>query len=136
MDETVKQTSEKNDSRIIEFKGTYYHGSDDRSMVVLVQFDGVLLHVWHQSDPFYRIVSCDVFQIAGWFTKGRRCIKLSNGDRILTDDIPAMRALSQCHAGADPANAYPSKSVWVAATLGFISLLVAVWWLSLHTAHF
>lgn len=136
MDDTVKQTSEKNESRIIEFKGTYHQGSDDRSMVVLVQFDGVLLHVWHQSDPFYRIVSCDVFQIAGSLTKRRRCIKLSNGDRILTDDIPALRALSQCHAGADPSNDSPSKSVWVAATLGFISLLAAVWWFSLHTAQF
>ena len=116
---------------MIEFRGTYYQKVNDKSVIVLVQFDGVLLHVWHQSDPFYRILSCDAFQIAASLTNGQRCIKLPNGDRIQTDDIPAMNSLSQCYAQTDPANTcLLRRPGWMVAMLSSISIILAVWWVS------
>lgn len=97
-------------------------------MVVLVQFDGVLLHVWHQSDPFYRIVSCDAFQMVTSLIKGQRCIKLSNGDRILTDDIQAADNLSQSDSTRHHSASSLSKSAWIIAMLSTISVLFAIWW--------
>ena len=115
---------------MIEFRGTYCNKSNDKSLMVLVQFDGVLLHVWHQSDPFYRILSCDVFQIASSLVKGQRCIKLLNGDRILTDDIPAADTLSQVYSAERHGAIYPCFSgyAWLVATLSTVSALIAIWW--------
>lgn len=115
---------------MIEFRGTYCDRSNSKSLVVLVQFDGVLLHVWHQSDPFYRILSCDAFQIATSLVKGQRCIKLSNGDRILTDDITAADTLSQVDLAAGNGAICPCLSgyAWLVATLSTVSALIAIWW--------
>ncbi len=72
---------------MIEFKGEYYHPYKTKpSQSVLVQFDGTLLHIWHMSNPFHRILSSDVFQIK----KGTRSIKLLNGGKIETDDMNAV----------------------------------------------
>ena len=100
--------------------------------MVLVQFDGVLLHVWHQSDPFYRILSCDAFQIATSLIKGQRCIKLSNGDRILTDDIPAADTLSQVDSSAGNGTTCSCRSgyAWLLAMLSTVSVLIGIWWFS------
>lgn len=78
---------------MIEFKGTYSDGSDDESRVVLVQFDGVLLHIWHLSDPFYRLLSCEVFRLGYARMNRMHRIKLPNGGRILTDDDAAISLL-------------------------------------------
>ena len=82
---------------MIEFKGTYSNESDRESHVVLVQFDGTLLHIWHLSDPFYRLLSSDVFHLgfARWNKMHR--IKLPNGGRILTDDDTAISLLRKRH---------------------------------------
>jgi len=115
---------------MIEFRGTYCQKSNAKSAVVLVQFDGVLLHVWHQSDPFYRILSCDAFQIATSLIKGQRCIKLSNGDRILTDDISAANSLAEHDSRLDNAASSLSKSTWVVAMLSTALVILAIWWFS------
>lgn len=121
-------TTDRNDGWMIEFRGTYSPKSDGKAMMVLVQFDGVLLHVWHQSDPFYRILSCDAFQVASSLMKGQRCVKLSNGDRIWTDDLHATDSLSQSDANDRKSAGSLSKSTWIVATLTTISALFAIWW--------
>ena len=75
---------------MIEFKGAYYRKTDNEPKSVLVQFDGVLLHVWHMSNPFYRLVSSDVFRLPASIRRGKRFIKLPNGDRIETDNLDAL----------------------------------------------
>jgi hypothetical protein len=75
---------------MIEFKGTYYKSKTTPSQSVLVQFDGVLLHVWHMSNPFHRILASDVFHVQNTMSRGRRFIKLPNGGRIETDDVKAI----------------------------------------------
>jgi len=78
---------------MIEFKGTYYKSKATPSQSVLVQFDGVLLHIWHMSNPFHRILASDVFHVQNTMGRGRRFIKLPNGGRIETDDVKAILLL-------------------------------------------
>lgn len=78
---------------MIEFKGAYYNKLTDESKSVLVQFDGVLLHVWQMADPFCRLLSSDVFTLQSTMAKGKRCIKLPNGGKIETDDVNAIASL-------------------------------------------
>lgn len=80
---------------MIEFKGSYYKRTKANATAVLVQFDGVLLHVWHLSDPFYRLLSSDVFHLSSPLFKGRPRIKLPNGGLIETEDVEAIDALQQ-----------------------------------------
>ena len=61
--------------------------------MVLVQFDGVLLHVWHMKDPFHRLLTSDVFRLPPSMGKRKRYIKLPNGGRIETDDFNALSTL-------------------------------------------
>jgi len=129
MNQVAKQ---KSVNLMIEFKGKYCQRANEKSVVVLVQFDGVLLHVWHLPDPFYRILSSDAFQVAASFTRGQRCIKLSNGDRILTNDAPALDSLAQCHSGGGISNPSLLKPTWVIAAISSISIVLAAWWLSNH----
>ena len=75
---------------MIEFKGTYSHESSSDSHSVLVQFDGVLLHIWHLSDPFYRLLSSDVFHLSYKQFGGSHRIKLPNGGVVETEDHDAM----------------------------------------------
>jgi hypothetical protein len=48
---------------MIEFKGKYFQFAKAVAVDALVQFDGVLLHVWHLSDPFHRLFSSDEFYL-------------------------------------------------------------------------
>lgn len=82
---------------MIEFRGAFYKSKSSPSQSVLVQFDGVLLHIWNISTPFHRILSSNVFRLP--FAPGQqRCwVKLPNGCRIETDDIQALASLkSSC----------------------------------------
>lgn len=82
---------------MIEFKGTYRHESSDDSQAVLVQFDGMLLHIWHVSDPFYRLLSSDVFQLGFSRFSGACRIKLPNGGRVETHDKDAFKRLKSTY---------------------------------------
>jgi len=82
---------------MIEFKGAFYKNKTMPSQSVLVQFDGILLHIWHMSNPFHRILSSDVFDLPSSMGRKRRYIKLPNGSRIETDDVQALSLLqSNC----------------------------------------
>jgi hypothetical protein len=78
---------------LIEFKGSYYKKSGKKPQSVLVQFDGVLLHVWNLSNPFYRLLTSDVFRLPASISSGKRTIKLPNGDKIETDNLDAVTAM-------------------------------------------
>jgi hypothetical protein len=80
---------------MIEFKGTYSNESNNESHVVLVQFDGVMLHIWHLSDPFFRLLSSDVFHLGYTRLNRKYRIKLPNGGSILTDDDTAISLLGK-----------------------------------------
>lgn len=79
---------------MIEFKGAYFNKATNESKTVLVQFDGVLLHVWQMADPFCRLFSSDVFSLQAAIGKGKRYIKLPNGGKIETEDISAFVSLN------------------------------------------
>ncbi len=81
------------EKHVIEFKGAYYRKRHGVPLSVLVQFDGVVLHVWHMSDPFHRLLTSDVFRLPLAMGKRNRCIKLPNGGRIETDDLNALGTL-------------------------------------------
>jgi hypothetical protein len=82
---------------MIEFEGTYRNESGDESHVVLVQYDGAVLHIWHISDPFYRLLSSEVFHLGYERLNRMHRIKLPNGGRILTDDDAAISLLRKRH---------------------------------------
>jgi hypothetical protein len=84
---------------MIEFKGAFYKSKTSPSQLVLVQFDGVLLHIWNISSPFHRILSSDAFRLPFTLGQQRRWVKLPNGIRIETDDIQALNLLkSSCRS--------------------------------------
>jgi len=78
---------------MIQFKGAYFNKATKESKSVLVQFDGVLLHIWQTADPFCRLLTSDVFTLQPAFGNGKRYIKLPNGGKIETDDISAFSSL-------------------------------------------
>jgi hypothetical protein len=82
---------------MIEFKGTYSNESDDTSHVVLVQYDGLLLHIWHLSDPFHQILSSDMFHLGYTRMNKMHRIKLPNRGYVLTDDDAAISVLRKRH---------------------------------------
>ncbi|RJQ68462.1 MAG: hypothetical protein C4519_22965 [Desulfobacteraceae bacterium] len=115
---------------MIEFKGTYHQYAKADSVVVLVQFDGVILHVWHLSEPFHRLVSSDEFHLSRTNLAGsRHSIKLPNGGRIKTDDRHAFELLSQTQKRTTGYDSYALTQNLVLALLGFMSLGTGLWWL-------
>ena len=119
---------------MIEFTGEYIRKSASHSQSVLVQFDGVLLHVWHMSNPFYRLLTSDVFRLPPAITSKNRCIKLPNGDRIETDNLNALmtiqtnhRALTDCPG----AIVWPKKHILLLSLCGAL-VLFGVWTLKYY----
>jgi hypothetical protein len=78
---------------MIEFNGAYYKDKTAPSQSVLVQFDGVLLHIWNISSPFHRVLSSDSFRLPFSPGRHRSWVKLPNGSRVETDDIQALASL-------------------------------------------
>jgi hypothetical protein len=114
---------------MIEFKGLYFQSAGAEAVSVLVQFDEVLLHVWRLSDPFYRLLSSDVFHVAPSFSKGPHAIKLPDGSRITTDDSEAIQDLVQVDKGRAERGGLSEKHIWVIGVLGFLTFATGVWWL-------
>lgn len=71
---------------MIEFKGKYSIKSTGEFKSVLVQFDGVLLHVWQLANPFCRLLTSDVFKLQTSIGN-KYYIKLPDGTKIVTDDL-------------------------------------------------
>jgi hypothetical protein len=119
---------------MIEFKGTYYKTNVMASQSVLVQFDGVLLHVWHLSDPFHRIFASDVFRVHTSLTRKKRFIKLPNGGRIESDDIDALVQLQTSsrslfiHEGAGTLS-HRAILLWFFGTITAFTLFLIAYWL-------
>lgn len=109
---------------MIEFKGTYSHESNDGSQMVLVQFDGVLLHIWHLTDPFYRLLSSDVFHFGYSRIKRMHHIKLPNGGRVETDDDVAVTLLKKRHRQGK--HRLQNLDMWFFSALAFLLTLVAL----------
>ncbi len=109
---------------MIEFKGTYSHESNGESHMVLVQFDGVLLHIWHLADPFYRLLSIDVFHLG--YSRFRRMhrIKLPNGGRIVTDDDAAVTLLRKRHRQWK--HRLQDRGTWIFGGVALLLTLVAL----------
>lgn len=106
---------------MIEFKGVYFNKATNESKTVLVQFDGVLLHVWQMADPFCRLLSSDVFSLQIPIGKGKRYIKLPNGGKIETEDINAfvsLHAKYRCRFGTNSPRLLSNRNaLWIACGL-------------------
>jgi hypothetical protein len=110
---------------MIEFKGAYFNKVTNESKTVLVQFDGVLLHVWQMADPFCRLLSSDVFFLHTSIGKGKRYIKLPNGGKIVTEDTNALASLCasyRCRFGAgNPPLLSKRNALWIACGLSILA---------------
>lgn len=115
--ETLDCYDSHTDQKMIEFKGTYFQQMKSNAMDVLVQYDGVLLHVWHLADPFYRLTSSDVFHVAGSGFKPHHVIRLPNGGRIETDNGQAVDLLQQHHEAG--------RKKWRVSTYHWLALLIS-----------
>ena len=82
---------------MIEFNGLYHSKTDKHPQAVKVQFDGVLLHVWHGSNPLYRLLTSDVFRLPLSITGRIPYILLPSGDRIETDNSDALITIRTNH---------------------------------------
>lgn len=116
--------------KMIEFKGTYVQKIKSSNMNVLVQYDGVLLHVWHLADPFYRLISSDVFHIGSANLKSNQIIKLPNGGHIETDNHQAVDLLLQRHRYAVHKRRKIGPQHLLIALIGALMLFGALFWLS------
>jgi hypothetical protein len=119
---------------MIEFKGTYYKTNSTTAQTVLIQFDGVLLHVWHLSDPFHRIFASDVFRVPYSLARHRPFIKLPNGGKIESDDTKSLiqlRTTSRSLLVHDGAEALSRRSVllWFFGTVTAFTLFLIAYWL-------
>lgn len=102
---------------MIEFYGAYYRKKTSPPQSVLVQFDGVLLHIWNISSPFHRILSSDAFRLPFTLGQRRHWVKLPDGSRIETDDIQAL-VLLKSGCGPDLPIKFPLfGSQWHAAVV-------------------
>jgi hypothetical protein len=113
---------------MIEFKGIYSNESNKESNVVLVQFDGVMLHIWHLSDPFYKLLSSDVFHLSYSRLNRKHRIKLPNGGCILTDDDTAISLLKKRYRRINHLlkNKMLYRSI-AALLLGFVVIAGGAW---------
>ncbi|MBT8340135.1 MAG: hypothetical protein HKP58_08435 [Desulfatitalea sp.] len=111
---------------MLEFKGTYFQRMKSKATVVLVQYDGVLLHVWHLSEPFCRLFSSDVFQICAPLFTAHQIIKLPNGGRIETDNGRALEELSAMHHTISEQEASRSERFWTITLIVMMVLLVVL----------
>ena len=109
------------ETAVIEFQGAYFRKSKCNPQAVLVQFDGVLLHVWHLSDPFHRLLTSDVFHLPKVFGRRRQHIKLPNGGRIETEDMSALGRLQ--NFSKKPLTSADKKSV-VTMVVIIVALLI------------
>ena len=80
---------------MLEIRGSYSKNEDSETLKVLAQFDGGVLHVWHQSDPFYHLLSCYDFSIAVSQTGRTGSVKLKNGGWIETDDMANLKLIEE-----------------------------------------
>jgi hypothetical protein len=95
---------------MIEFKGVYYKSKSSPSQSVLVQFDGISLHIWNMSSPFHRILSSELFRLPFVLGKKRCWVKLFNGSRIETEDVQALAALKIGCRSALPPRLFPGAT--------------------------
>jgi hypothetical protein len=97
------------------------------STLVLIQYDGVILHVWHLAEPFHRLAFSDVFKISSSFSKKQHTIKLPNGGKIDSMDQTAMALLcKECKKRHD-ASTFGMLRNWAIAILGSMSLMIGLW---------
>jgi len=114
---------------MIEFIGAYHQDAKTEAVRVLVQFDGVRLHVWRLSDPFHRVLSSDVFHGSSSSSKDLHAIRLPDGSRITTDDAKAVeQLLIRTQTGRWPARwlAQKHKILVIVLSLGLF-LFCARW---------
>ncbi len=114
---------------MIQFKGAYFNRATKESKTVLVQFDGVLLHIWQMADPFCRLLTSDVFTLQPALGKRKRCIKLPNGGKIETDDIDAFSSLTASRRSLHTGRLWFFSQwplVWFVGAGAFIAVLLIV----------
>ena len=99
---------------MIELRGVYFKSKSSPPQSVLVQFDGISLHIWNMTSPFHRILSIDVFRLPFNLGQKRCWIKLPNGSRIETDDIQALAALKSSCRSPLPLLFPPGATNWQA----------------------
>jgi hypothetical protein len=116
---------------MIEFKGTYHLISQADPVTVLVQYDGMILHVWHVSEPFHRLTLSDEFQISNRFiSRSRSAIKLPNGSCIKTDDQGALEQLSRLRKPTARLSVVMPAQGWIMVLLGSVTIGMVLWCLA------
>jgi hypothetical protein len=122
---------------MIEFRGAFYKNKTSPPQSVLVQFDGILLHIWNISHPFHRILSSDEFELPFTLKRHRPCVRLPRGGRIETDDTQALTLLKASDRLGLAARFCKSAKNWHAAILysalvAALTLGVLAGWLFIH----
>ena len=114
---------------MIEFKGTYFQNTKSDPINVLVQYDGVLLHVWHLPEPFHRLFSSDVFHMPISFIRERHVIKFPNGSHVETDDSLTFNRLFVDRKEFIHHGLTLLKRHFVLAFISAMAIILGAWWL-------
>lgn len=115
---------------MIEFKGKYYQYGKSNFVDALIQYDGVLLHVWHLSEPFHRLFSSDEFHLDRSIFRNATILKLPNGGRVETEDNQALEQLALKYQGGTYTDPCHLRQNWVFMLLGAITLVLGALWLA------
>jgi len=118
---------------MIQFRGAYFNKATKESKAVLVQFDGILLHIWQMTDPFCRLLTSDVFTLQPTLGKKKCYVKLPNGGRIETEDINAFSSLTASRRTRQTCRSWFSpegRLIWLVGA----GVLLVVFMVLLHRA--
>lgn len=80
---------------MLEIRGAYSKNETSEALHVLVQFDGAVLHVWHQADPFYYLLSSTDFSISYSRSEASGSIVLKRGGWIKSKDLENLKLIQE-----------------------------------------
>lgn len=113
---------------MLEIQGAFTKNENAVALKVLAQFDNGILHVWHQSEPFYHLLSCSDFSISASPSGYRGTIKLKTGGWIETSDLESLKILKNELEGIDhkkPKNFFRSHELILLIVM--LSLFFSIW---------
>lgn len=116
---------------MLEIQGAYTKNEDSVALEVLAQFDNGILHVWHQSEPFYHLLSCSDFSISASLSDQRGTIKLKTGGSIETSDLEILKIIKNELEGIDHKKSKIFfRSHELILLIAMVSLFFSIWFLA------
>ena len=118
---------------MLEICGLYTPNNTSDVLKVLVQFEGGVLHVWRQSDPFCLLLSCSDFSISSSVHNHTGNIRLRQRGRIETSDLENLKRLQENLQVIERRKIYSFlKSRETIIVVAMLFLFYVIWFFTKH----